>query len=221
MGKTAIVLGASGLTGNCLLEILLKDERYETVKLFSRSSISIKHPKIKEYIGDLLELMSFKEQFYGDEVFCCIGTTQKKTPDKEQYRQIDFGIPVTAAKLAKENGIDTFLVISSMGANPKGGTFYIRTKGEMELAVLSESIENTYILRPSIIGGKRNEKRAFEKIGITVFKSLEFLLFGKLRKYRLIEASTIAQAMYNLANNKRKINPILESDHIAKLGNSK
>lgn len=220
MGKTAILLGATGLTGSLLLDVLLNDPRYATVKLFSRSKIQKQHPKIEAYIGDVLELGSFKEQFYADEVFCCIGTTQKKTPDRELYRRIDFGIPVTAAKLAKENGIATFLVISSMGANSKGATFYIRTKGAMEAAVLSEHIENTYILRPSIIGGKRNEKRVFEKIGIALFKSLGFLLIGKLRKYRLIEAATIAKAMHHLANKKTKIDSILESDQIEELANS-
>ncbi len=129
MGKTAIILGATGLTGSILLEILLEDERYETVKLFSRRSVHKKHPKIKEYLGDVLELRDFKKEFYADEVFCCVGTTQKKTPDKKLYRKIDFGIPTIAASLAKENDIQTFIVISALGANAKSSIFYNRTKG--------------------------------------------------------------------------------------------
>ena len=114
MKKTAIILGASGLTGGLLLEKLIVDDRYESIKLFSRSSIKGLPNKVKQYIGDLLELAQFKNDFTGDEVYCCIGTTAKKTPDKSLYRNIDYGIPVAAAKLAKANGINTFLVISAM-----------------------------------------------------------------------------------------------------------
>ena len=140
MNKTAIILGASGLTGGLLLEKLIVDDRYESIKLFSRSSIKGLPNKVKQYIGDLLELEQFKNDFTGDEVYCCIGTTAKKTPDKSLYRDIDYGIPVAAAKLAKANRINTFLVISAMGANKKSNIFYNRTKGEMEQEVLNQAI---------------------------------------------------------------------------------
>jgi len=89
MGKTAIILGATGLTGGLVLDKLLSDERYSTIKVFSRKSIKNNNPKIVEYIGDLFELEKFKKDFTADEVFCCIGTTAKKTPDKSIYRKID------------------------------------------------------------------------------------------------------------------------------------
>jgi uncharacterized protein YbjT (DUF2867 family) len=198
--KTAIILGATGLTGSILLNKLLKDNRYETITLFSRKKIEGLPKKVKQFIGSILELNNFKEDFKADEVFCCIGTTAKKTPNKETYKSIDYGIPVTAAKLSKDNEIKTFLVVSALGANAKSSIFYNKTKGEMEQAVLSENIKNTYILRPSIIGGNRNEIRIGEKIGLAIFKIFQPLFFGKLKKYRIIKAEHIAQAMINLAN---------------------
>ena len=200
MKKTAIILGATGLTGSILLEKLLKDDRYKTIKLFSRKEIDGLPSKVKQFVGDILELDNFKNDFTADEVFCCIGTTVKKTPDKTLYKKIDFGIPVTAAKLSKANGIPTFLVISALGANATSPVFYNKTKGEMEQAVLSEKIDKTHILQPSIIGGDRQEKRIGEKIGLVVFKFLQPLFFGKLKKYRITEAEEIAQAMIKLAN---------------------
>lgn len=200
MGKTAIILGATGLTGSILLEKLIKDQRYKTIKLFSRKKIEGLPLKVEQFVGDMLELETFKDVFTGDEVFCCIGTTAKKTPNKETYKKIDFGIPVTSAKLSKENNIPTFIVISSMGAKAKSSIFYNRTKGEMEQEVLQQNIPNTYILQPSIIGGNRNETRIGEKIGLAVFKLIQPLFIGNLKKYRIINAETIAQAMLNLAN---------------------
>lgn len=217
MKKTAIILGASGLTGGLLLEKLIVDGRYESIKLFSRSSIKGLPNKVKQYIGDLLELEQFKNDFTGDEVYCCIGTTAKKTPDKSLYRNIDYGIPVAAAKLAKANGINTFLVISAMGANKKSSVFYNRTKGEMEQEVLNQAIPRTSILRPSLIGGERNEQRLLEKIGLVVFKVIQPLFIGPLKKYRIINADSIAQAMLNLANATSNTDVIITSDDIEQL----
>jgi uncharacterized protein YbjT (DUF2867 family) len=216
MGKTAIILGASGLTGSIVLEKLLKDDRYKTIKLFSRKSIENLPSKVIQFTGNLFELEKFKSDFIGDEVYCCIGTTAKKTPDKTIYKAIDYGIPVAAAKLSKQNNINTFLVVSAIGANAKSSIFYNKTKGEMERDVLSEKIENTYILQPSIIGGNRNENRIGEKIGLAIFKIFQPFFFGKLKKYKITEADDIAQAMINLANSTSN-KKIITSDQITKI----
>lgn len=199
--KTAIILGATGLSGGYLLQMLLKDERYVKIKLFSRTSIGFTHSKLEEHIGDLLKLESFSTNFKADEVYCCIGTTKAKTPDKEMYKRIDFGIPVSAAKVGQLNGIDTFVVISAMGANSKSSVSYNRIKGEMEEAILNCGIPKTYILQPSLIGGKREEKRIGEWIAKQFMKVLNFVLVGPLEKFRSIDPEVIAGTMVWLANN--------------------
>lgn len=211
--KTAIILGATGLTGSLVLEQLLSDERYDKIKLFSRSASGISHPKVEEFLVDLLNLVDAKADFIGDEVYCCIGTTKKKTPNQDNYKAIDYGIPVAAAKLCKANGINAIAVVSAIGANPKSSIFYNRTKGEMEQDVLKEGIERTYILRPSFIGGNRQEKRAGEKVGIAAFKFFKPLFFGELKKYAIIDASVIASRMIQLANSNEPTR-ILESNEI-------
>ena len=216
--KTAIILGATGLTGDILLKKLLIDQRYDKIKIFTRKPLRLENKKVTEILCNLLELDSYKENFFGDEVYCCIGTTTKKTPDKELYKKIDYGIPVKAAELCKDNGIKTFAVVSSMGANANSSIFYNRTKGEMEQAVLELNIENTYVLRPSMIGGNRDEFRIAEKIGSVLMKVLNPLFIGSLRKYRMIDAEIIANAMIELANNGID-KKIIESDQIRKIGN--
>ncbi len=215
MGKTAIIIGATGLTGNIVLNKLLKDDRYSTLKVFTRKSLHIKNSKVIEKIGNLLDLNFFEDDFYADELYCCIGTTAKKTPDKDFYKKIDYGIPVSAAKLCKSNRVNTILIVSALGANAKSSIFYNRIKGEMEQDVASEKIKNTYFLRPSIIIGNRNEKRLGEIIGVSLFNLIQFLLIGKLKKYRAIHAEKIADKMIQLANSKPK-SGIINSDEIQK-----
>lgn len=214
--KTAIILGATGLTGGCLLQLLLDDDRYERIKLFSRSEVGFTHPKIQEHLVDFLELQTDMPDFTGDEVYCCIGTTKAKTKNKELYRKIDLGIPVTAAKLAHENNIKTFIVISAMGARPNSKIFYNRLKGEMEKEVLKMGIPKTHILRPSLIAGKRKEIRIGEWIFKQLMRIANLVLVGPLDKYRSINPDTIAKSMVWLANHDYET-VVLESDEIKKI----
>lgn len=205
MSKTAIILGATGLTGGLLLQKLMKDERYGHISLFSRNTCGIKHPKLTEYIVDLFQLEHYKDKFKADDVYCCIGTTKSKTSDKETYKKIDYGIPVAAASLCYENGIDTFVVISALGAKKKSKVFYNRIKGKMEAAVLDLNIKNTYILQPSLITGERDEKRLGESVMKFVFTLIKPILhLGELKRYRPIHPETIASCMVWLANHEYK-----------------
>ena len=211
--KTAIILGATGLTGSLLLQQLLKDENFHKIILFSRSSVNNQHPKIKEYLIDLFQLEKYEEQFQADVVFCCVGTTQKKSPDNETYRKVDFGIPVAAAKLAKQNNIPKMIVISALGADKNSRFFYNKTKGEMEEEVLGQKLSETYILRPSLIDGNREENRPFEFAWKQVMKAANFLMVGPLKKYRSIKAETIAKCMHILTKISYS-KAIIESEEI-------
>jgi uncharacterized protein YbjT (DUF2867 family) len=164
----------------------------------------------------MFQLSKNKTDFIADVVFCCIGTTLAKTPNTETYRKIDYGIPVAAAKLCQENGIDTLIVISAMGANPQSKVFYNKTKGEMERDILQESVQNTFIVRPSLIGGVRGEKRFGERmaqIGMNIF---DFLI---PKPYKMIEPETIARAMILLAK-KGYSETIITSEKIKEIANA-
>ncbi|SFF88637.1 MULTISPECIES: NAD(P)H-binding protein [Salegentibacter] len=220
MPKTAIILGATGLTGGMLLQQLLEDDRYGKIKLFSRNSVEKKHPKIEEHLIDLFKLEEHKDKFTADEVFCCVGTTKKKTPDHNTYTKIDRGIPVTAARLCKANNIDTFLVVSALGANPKSRVFYNRIKGKMEKEVLEQEIKNTYILQPSLITGERKESRSFEKVGKVMLNFINPFFLGTLRKYKSISAESIARAMVAIANKPELDVERIPSDEIKNIAHN-
>ncbi len=199
MSKTAIVLGATGLTGGLLTELLIENPEFSTIKIFTRSATNFKHEKVKEFICDLLDQTTFKEDFTGDVVFCCVGTTKAKTPDKEKYRAIDHGIPVHTARLAKEQGIENYVVISSMGSSATSPFFYSRVKGEMERDILAVAVPNTFILKPAFINGPREEDRKVENIMKTIMSVVDSLLLGPLKKWRSTQASEIARAMAQLS----------------------
>jgi uncharacterized protein YbjT (DUF2867 family) len=215
-GKSAIILGATGLTGDLLLGRLLDDPRYARIILFSRSTVGLQNPKIQEHLVDVLNLEDQKVRFQADEVYCCIGTTRARTSDKKKYKAIDYGIPVSAARLCKANGIRTFIVISSLGANPSSSLFYSRIKGEMEQDVIRVGLPKTHILQPSLIGGKRKERRFGEWVAKQFMNALRMVMVGSLKKYRAVPPGDIALSMVWLANNVYGEIRI-ESDEISRL----
>src|SRR5690606_5631154 len=128
----------------------------------------------------------------------------------------DYGIPVVAAKLAKQNGISTFAVISALGADESSKMFYNRIKGEMELDVIAQNIESTYIFQPSLIAGDREEKRTFENLAKSLMKVVNPIMIGSLKKYRSIHPETIAKGMIEAAN-RGYPKKIIPSDEIKEL----
>lgn len=214
MSKTAIVLGATGLTGGLLLPYLENSDQYTSIRLISRRKIEHKSSKISVHIGDLMDLERMADDFEGHDLFICIGTTAKVTPDKEKYRAIDYGIPVAAARIAKAKGIERLMVVSAMGADANSAVFYNKTKGEMERDVLAYGPEQSYIFQPALINGTRTEFRMGERFAIGLFKLINPLLVGPLRKYRMIDAEDISKAMFIVAQKGYSESRIL-SDKIA------
>lgn len=219
MGRTAIVMGANGLTGGLLVNSLLSNNHYSKIIVFVRSQFHLSQPKLQIEQINLLNLFDYKDHFIADVLFCCIGTTKAKTPDKNLYRQIDYGIPTNAAKICEMNGIPNFIVMSSMGANVNSSFFYSKLKGHMEQAVLNTTIKNIYILRPSLITGKRNEFRLFELIAKAAMKVLNLFLVGSFKKYQSIKAKTIAKAMIAL-DLKGSTSRVIESEEIKKIADN-
>ncbi len=198
--KTAVIFGATGLTGSIVLKKLIQDERYEKVKVFTRSEPEIKSDKLEIINTELENLELYSDKISGDDVFCCLGTTIKKAGSKENFKKVDLEWPALIAEIASKNKVPNFLMISSIGADPESSNFYLRTKGEAERAVRQHDFNKVIILRPSMLLGKRREFRFFEELGKIIMVPLKFLFRGKLRKYRPINSERVASAMIKFAN---------------------
>ena len=218
MNKKAILLGATGLIGADLLNKLLANDCYSVVLVISRKEIKINHSKLKQLIVDFEHINQYESQIIGDEVFCCLGTTIKKTPDLSTYRKIDYQYPLDVAKIAFKNGAKSYHIVSAMGANVKSKLFYNRTKGEVERDLQKMPLESIHIYQPALLDGNRKEERTAEKLMIGLFRLLNPILIGPLKKYRSIKIETVASAMLNQAQKKIKGIFIYQSDEIEELG---
>src|SRR4026207_391030 len=156
---TATLVGATGLIGSYLLEELLNDPFFDTVRILIRRPIDITHPKLEKKIVDFNDSDSLLVALNNSDVlFCAIGSTMKKVKgDKDAYRKIDFDIPVKLARFCKMTGCEKIIIVSSAGANPKSINFYSKLKGETDEALKTSGLKTVHIMRPSLLLGERKE----------------------------------------------------------------
>ncbi len=194
MSKTATLVGASGLIGSHLLQLLLDDPYFDTVKILVRRSLPLTHPKLERKLVDFNDNDSLLVAIDDSDVlFCTVGTTQKKVKgDKEAYRKVDYVIPVKMARFCKLTGCETFILVSAVGANSHSKNFYLKLKGEAEEAVRTAGVASVYLMRPSVLLGKRKEFRLIEKIFTPLARAFSFLLPSK---YKPVQAEDVAKAM--------------------------
>lgn len=212
--KSALVLGATGLTGSHLLALLLDSDLYHTVTIYTRKPTGISHTKLREIIVDL---DSLEESVPADEVFCCLGTTIKKARTKEAFTKVDLEYPVRIAKLQHAAGSQKFLVVSALGSSPTSAIFYSRIKGLMEEALKQIGYPSLFIFRPAIITGERKERRMGEGIGLAISKFLSPVMVGPLKKYRPVSALAIAKSMLQAAQYRATGTVVIASDEIKSL----
>jgi uncharacterized protein YbjT (DUF2867 family) len=214
--RTAWVAGATGLIGRLLLSELLDSNRYSQVVALLRRPAGIQHPRLVEKIIDFSQVNK-QALPPADDAYCALGTTIKKAGSQSKFREVDFQYPMNLARAAKSAGAQQFLLVSSVGANARARNFYLRTKGELEDALVGERFESLHIFRPSILVGTRTDRRPGERFGITLGKMIAPLMVGSLRKYRPIWASTVARAMLRASQEETPGVHVHEFDSIREL----
>ncbi len=204
-----LLAGATGLTGEHLLDRLLNEPTVSRVLAPSRRPLA-EHPHLENPVGDP---QVFLPQLSGrvDIAYCCLGTTIKQAGSQKAFRAVDHDMVVAFAKRAREMGARHLIVVSAIDADPKSKVFYNRVKGEMEESLKQQGWPQLTIARPSLLLGERIEPRLGEQLAGPLSK----LIPGK---YRGIEACHLARALWRLALEEQDGVRIVESDELRRLG---
>lgn len=201
MQRTALIIGATGLVGNNLLNQLTS--LYHKTIIIARSQpkgldSSMHFYQLKDF-SQLPEVMNNISLDTEVDAFTCLGTTLKQAGSEERFRQIDLEFNLEFAKRCRAKGVQRFFLLSSMGADKSSRFFYNRVKGELEQGVIDLDFDQVAIFRPSLLIGT-HEARRLENVAQTAFKLLKPII-PKTLPIRPIEAERVAMAMALIANN--------------------
>jgi uncharacterized protein YbjT (DUF2867 family) len=216
--RTALILGATGLVGGELLDLMLRDPSWSRIDVLARRSTGRSDPRLREHRAELGEMAQHAETFGAHAVFCALGTTIRKAGSQEAFRRIDLDAVAEAARLSASKGARQFLLVTAAGAARDSRFFYNRIKGEAEAAVTASGVPGVAVFRPSLILGEREQRRPAEQAAQWLMRGMGALMVGPLRRLRAVPARTVAGAMLRVATSGVEGVRIVENEEILDLG---
>ncbi len=201
----AIILGATGATGQEILKLVLNNSNFSKITVFVRRNISIKHDKLIVKKIDFSRLKDYKKIIYGDILFSCLGTTRSEAGGKKNQYLVDYTYQFAFAKMASENNVKIYSLISSVGANKNSFFFYPRIKGILEKSVKSLDFELIHIFQPPSLIRQPSLLRTGEKVVISILTKLNRI--GLLKSFKPLHVHDLADKMVleSLLDHKKKI----------------
>ena len=203
----AILIGATGATGRDLLQLLLNDNEVESVAIFVRRVPDIEHEKLTVHTIDFEKPEEWSRLVKGDVLFSCLGTTRKDAGSKEAQWKVDYDYQYHFAKIARENGVKSLLLVSSTNASPKSPFFYARMKGELDEEVQKLGFPKLTIFRPPALVRKGSD-RTMERAGVAMIQL--FNKVGLFKSMRPMSTNYLADSMLRHAKSAKKGAAILE-----------
>lgn len=207
----ALVIGATGAVGKDLVELLLKDDAFDRVDVFVRREIPLLSSKLVPHVVDFDHPEGWIDLLAGNVLFSCLGTTIKAAGSQDAQWKVDYTYQYDAARAAQSNGVEQYILVSSVGADAKSKIFYSRMKGQLDEDVAKLGFPGCFILRPpSLI--RKGSDRFGEKAGVVVLKALNAI--GLMRSWTPMPTEDVAAAMVRLAKSGKTGHSIITSQEI-------
>jgi len=218
MGVKILIAGASGLVGNHFIRQIAQMQHIDAIYSIGRGEVKNMPSGAIHFKAAIHEWNKVIMDLNVDIACSCLGTTIKKAGSQEAFAAIDLDLVTSFFQSCKKTGAKHALSVSSTMANAAAKQFYLRTKGQAELAIKSLKFDRTDIIRPGLLKGKReNDSRLGEQTAIMASPLLDMLLHGKYRKYRSIPSENVAAAMSILSEKSGYGYFVHENDDILKL----
>lgn len=205
--KTILLAGGTGLIGAEVIGRVLRDPaaRYRIVAP-TRREIGFDHPNLINPVLDLTSISN--ESIIGrlrelgieqiDVYASCLGSTIRKAGSKAMFQAVDHALVLRFARIALAFSARQALLVSSVGADPRSGVFYLKVKGETERDLAQLDFARVDILRPAQLLGDREEFRPAEWLAQHAARLYSRFLKGAAMRYHPIAAADVAAAMVSL-----------------------
>jgi len=190
-----LIAGATGLVGRIALARALDDPRVTGVVAPTRRALP-SHPKLVNPLIDYELLPPDADWWRCDSVICALGTTRARAGSAKAFYRVDHDYPLMVATHARAQGAKAFALVSAIGADAGSRLLYNRTKGEVEASIGALDYPSYTIVRPGLIGGKRDEFRPMERVSDAILTVLGPVL---PRQWRISPAANIAAALIEAA----------------------
>ena len=202
--KIALLAGATGLVGAHALEALLEAPDIGRVFAITRRPLGREHSRLANRIVQFDNIEAQLKGLSCQVAVCCLGTTRRQAGSEPEFRRVDVDYVLAFARVAKAAQAQRFVVVSSVGADPQSKNFYLRTKGEMEAALVNVGFVSLDILQPGLLLGFRHQMRPLELGAMVVMPLVNPFLRGNREAFRAIGAKTVGAAVVGAMRSGRR-----------------
>ncbi len=155
--KAIAVIGGSGFIGSHLVNALVeagKDVRVATRRRYNARHLTLLPVDVVELdVFDPVALASFVEST--DAVINLVGTLAggRGDPYGAGFAKLHVELPTKIVAACEGKGVHRLVHVSALGADPRGPSMYLRSKGDGEKAVHASTSLASTIFRPSVVFG--------------------------------------------------------------------
>lgn len=211
MNYSVVILGGTGFVGLEVIRELLNADNKGPVLSLARRSTGITHPRLIEIIGPLEQLSDYKDQLCADVLILALGANLQQGAD---YRQVDCDFGLTAARLARHNGVEHCIAISAAMASCWSPLGYLRIKARFEDELRHLGFQRLTILRPGPLTG-RAQHRWQERLLLPVLSLLAKVSGGAESPICPISGFKVAKCIARLSARQDPATQLLSSSAIS------
>jgi uncharacterized protein YbjT (DUF2867 family) len=161
---TAMLLGATGNVGGCILDLLVRSPLCRNIVVVTRRDVGeLANPKVRQVVVNMDRL---EEQLAphatGVDIALAafgVGKGSAKMAD-EEVRKIEITYPTAFASAAKSGGARVLAMMTAAGANSQSSTNYLRNMGDKEKQSEALKFDFLGLYRPGVILGNSNTPSA-------------------------------------------------------------
>ena len=158
--------------------------------LFGRNQIS--SIKLKVHEIDFSKLNSYKNLVVGDVLFSALGTTRKVAGSKSKQYEVDYTYQYEFAKMALDNGVNHYALVSSAGADQDLAVFLFKNERCFGRRDQKADPSNRFVfIKPPTLIRQADLLRPAEKRAICMMNTLNHFSF--LQSQKPLSVATLAK----------------------------
>ena len=193
------MLGATGAVGSEVVRALSGEPTLERLTLLGRRELpGFNQKNIEQHRIDVLKPDSYQALLSGHQcAICTLGIGEPSKASKEDFLRIDKQAVLDFAALCRQSGVEHFQLLSSVAADAKSRSFYLRSKGELNDALKALNFNRLSLYQPSMIITPHNRYGFTQAITLAAWPTLSRVMFGPFSKFRGLAVADLGTAIAN------------------------
>ena len=216
-------MGATGAVGGEVWRCLSENSSVKQLTVLARREFYLpERDRETRHVVDTVNPVTYAHLLPGHDVaICTLGIGQPTQVPREEFDRVDYGAVLDFARACRSAGVQHFVLLGSVSANPSSSSFYLKSKGALRDAINQLGFASVSTFQPSMILTPQNRYGAMQGVMLVLWPIVSHLMIGPLSKFRGIGVDTLGQAIAQQAVRQPHSNAVFHWAEIMSLVQSR